>query len=63
MVITLAAFLVLVPGLLKVVSYYQHKKEDKCFSEVTYFRHPGGYKKLKYFSYIHNFVKIYQLTC
>ena len=41
MVITLAAFLVLAPGLSKFISYYQQKKEDKYFSEVMYVRNPG----------------------
>jgi hypothetical protein len=41
MVITLAAFLILAPGLSKVVSYYQQKKKEKYFSEVMYVRNPG----------------------
>jgi hypothetical protein len=41
MVITLAAFLILAPGLSKVISYYQQKKEDKYVSEVMYVRNPG----------------------
>ena len=63
MLITLAAFLILVPCLSKVVSYYQHKKEDKDISKVKYVRNPGEYKQAQPFSYVHNFVKIYQLTC
>jgi hypothetical protein len=36
-----AAFLLLAPGLLKFVSYYQQKEDDKYFSEVMYVRSPG----------------------